>query len=358
MPWLRGGDNAATHPNVMALATVRSAKPHTLNEVFGFVLRCAFQSAGHMTDYYVDLGTAAMLGNGRHELLLRQGVEAGLLTVEGSGRTRKWKLLDDPEFLHLRLRDEVERERQRKRDNANPNLTAPVRLRDGDECRYCRKIVNWTIRSGARGGTYDHLDMNVKRTTVDLLVVACNSCNSSIKDTPLVDRELLDPPEEPFYSPITIRYLNKHGYTNLPTNPASGEDTAQRSGSQPVTASRPTNQVDTATATPDQDTGHRADARPGTRLEDTARAATPEPSTDTARGATRGQWEDGHGPPPGWVDLQIPAGSEGSARVGSGRDGSGLAPPGVASVLDHPPHSPDQPPDRRRARRGSRGKKP
>ena len=71
MPWLRAGDNAATHPSVMALLTVRGADDRTANEVFGFVMRCAMQSAGHMTDYRVDLGTAHLLAGDRAETLLK-----------------------------------------------------------------------------------------------------------------------------------------------------------------------------------------------------------------------------------------------------------------------------------------------
>lgn len=382
MSWLRGGDNAATYPAVMALAAVPGADDRTLNEVFGFVMRCALQSAGHMTDYYVDLGTAQLLGNGRHEVLLRQAVKAGLLTVEGRGKTRRWKLIDDPEFIHIRLRDEVEWERRRKRDGANPDLTMPVRLRDGDACRYCVVVVNWRDRRGARGGTYDHLDASArKETTPDRLVVACRACNSSLKAADAPDRPLLPPPDQPYYSPTTRKVLEEYGYTNLPDHPRPDQDTAPRPGRQPDTAPRPATQADTATATPDQgptegstDTARRATRRPA---EDPARRATPSPSpepgdpargatpgpgaTDTARGATRGTWKDGKGPPPEWApDLQIPAGSSrkegfGPGRVGSGRNGSGVDPPVPAEDHDHPPpptDSPDHVPNRRRARRG------
>lgn len=212
MAWLKAGDNAATYPAVMRLDADPSAEDWTLNEAFGFLTRCALQSAGHMTDYRIDYGTAKLLGNGRHDLLMSQLERAGLITGKGRGRARVWTILADPEFLHIRLRDEIEFERQRKRDASNVDLTIPVRLRDGDSCRYCGVIVSWTDRKGDRAATYDHREPG-QPATLETYVVACKKCNSSRKDDPAADERmpLLAPPVSPFYSSGTRAHLAKHG---------------------------------------------------------------------------------------------------------------------------------------------------
>lgn len=56
-------------------------------------------------------------------------------------------------------------------------LLDAVRARDGDECRYCGKIVNWADRRSTDGGTYDHINPEGPNTTENL-VVACRGCNS------------------------------------------------------------------------------------------------------------------------------------------------------------------------------------
>lgn len=59
----------------------------------------------------------------------------------------------------------------------NPELRAAVRERDGDQCRYCGRDVNWHDRKGIAGATYDHVDP-VGPNDLDNLVVCCRSCNS------------------------------------------------------------------------------------------------------------------------------------------------------------------------------------
>ena len=51
MPWARLGDNAATYPKLMQIAGYRGADDRAVNEVRGWLLACATQSAGHLTDY-------------------------------------------------------------------------------------------------------------------------------------------------------------------------------------------------------------------------------------------------------------------------------------------------------------------
>lgn len=386
MPWLKLGDLFATHPLVMALMRVYRADERSTNEVTGFVTRCGSQAAGHMTDYRVDLGTATLMGGSRTELLLRQAVEAGMMTCHGRGRTRFWRIVEHDDFLHMRSAEEVEWDRQRKRDSANPELTVPVRVRDGDACRYCGQVVFWSNRKGGRGGTYDHREPG-KPATVHTYVVCCRTCNSSRKDEPTADERLpLRPaPDAPYYSESTVKWLRSHGITVHPSDPPTGGTTSARPGAAaaaPDTArSRPSTSTDSGTP--------RSNPRPGDHAPDTAPLQRgprqrPEPVSDPAPQrpdatapdtARHPRPRDGHAPdtalpydrgrthpPPAWAtpDLQIPADpsrkeGSGSGRDGSGRDGPGAEPASAGSPAH--PSTPTEPTNshprpRARARRG------
>lgn len=266
MPWLRVGDTAGTHPRVLRLAALGDDR--LMNEAFGFVIRCATQSAAHLTDYVIDEGVALLFGGARSADLLDAACRAGLLEPIRKTRTNgpMWRIAIDPEFLHIRLKAEVEWERQRKRDAANPALTVPVRLRDGDGCRYCGNVVQWTARRGDRRGGYDHR-IPSQAATVDTYVVCCAKCNRERSDDSKADDRipLLPTPAQPYYSATSLEFLARNGIT--------------------ITTQRPGTQPDTAPATP---TGRR--------------------------------------------DLQKSASPVSSAIVGPGRDGSGRVGSGATSA--------------------------
>jgi hypothetical protein len=263
VPWLKAGDNAATHPIVLRVwGFVRSLTGKVLerdvavNEVFGFVMRCALQSAGHTTDYVIEEGTALMVGGARTDRLLELARKAGYLRPAKKAGQRAWLLIDEPDFIHMRLKAEMEWEKQQRADAANPQLIVPVRLRDGDACRYCAAVVNWRDKRGGRGGTYDHREP-ATAATPQTLVVACRSCNSGRRDFTDADERypLRPPPTHPYYSQATADFLANHGHPVTPTT----DD--QRPGSQPDTATpRPPSQGDNAPATR-QPGGQRAPRR-------------------------------------------------------------------------------------------------
>jgi len=247
VPWLKSGDNAATYPKVMQIAGFRGVDPDVVvNEVFGWLTRCMLQGAGHMTDYHVDVGTAYMLGGRRTDDLVRLCRRAGLLSEVKLDGVRAFKLIEDPEFMHMRLKAEVEAERQRQRDNANPALVVPVTLRDGDNCRWCGVLTQWRGKTSARTRTLDHLEGVGTPATVETLVVACMGCNSARQDNPRWsdDHPLRPPPQHPLYSRWAADYLNKNGYPEITENvenrttqrpaPAPGADTAP-TGVRPAT---------------------------------------------------------------------------------------------------------------------------
>lgn len=371
MPWLKMSDRFATHPIWARLRGVRRADERTVNEVIGFVTRCATQASGHMTDYYVDLETAEMMGKARTDLLLKQAVTAGMLTVEGKGPTRRWRIVEDEDLWQMRARDDVLWERQRDRDRKNPDLTMPVLRRDGDVCRYCGKVVNWKDTRSGRGGTFDHREPG-QPATIDTYVVACRTDNGKRLNSPNADADvpLRPAPALPYFSSAsgTLERLERfygHPIPHVePERPAS--DTAHprdpapsrtprpsRPGLQPDTAEPPARpETDTARSTP-RDTATFATPH---ELEDTAPRATPDARWDTAAPATPGQGEDtAHRatPAPRWAERPpdhsgttpgtgvVEGWSPGSGRDGSGREGTG-APPAREGPT--------------KARRGRRGK--
>lgn len=372
MPWLKVSDLFASHPMLMRLVTAKKADERTINEVTGFIARLGAGAAAHMTDYRVDLGTATMYGQARTEILLSQAVEVGLMTVEGRGKTRTWRIVEDGDLIHMRSKAEIEWERQQRRDVTDKKLTLNARRRDGDACRYCATPVDWKNRRGARGGTYDHL-IPGRPATADTLVVSCKACNSSLGDLDVEARKerILPVPDHPLYQDETVTMLAAHGIRVTPARP---ERTDHAATARPTTGTaapaRPERTDPAATARPDRPTAATARAAStdaataATRREATQTPRTPRPApADFAQRMedTPPPWAlaDDDGPPV----LQKPAETHREQVYGPGRDGQGLAGTGAAgpwpgAVPSQPEPSPTHPQSAsRRGRRGRRSKK-
>jgi len=314
MPWIRSGDNAATYPPLMSIAGMRGADERTVNEAAGFVFRCAFQSGAHMTDYLVDVGTAYMIGGARTDELLRLCQRAGIFTEVKDKGLRYFKLIEDPEFIHIRLRKEIEWERQQRNDTRDPGLRAPVLLRDGDQCRWCTKRVEWRGRTTNRTGTLDHLHPG-QPGTVETMVVACKACNSARQANPQweADHPLLAAPRAPLYGRWTAEYLTENGY---PTEPNIGpSDATQQPQARPSGADTAPERVRPATTASD---GRATSAGPD--------HPPPKKSPDKSKGR-----------------------SDRTSSAGSGQVGSVLGSSGVGSGSGE---GLPQPKPRRRGRRG------
>lgn len=338
MTWIRWGDTAANHPIVLNVLEHEDCDERLVNEVMGFISRCASQAGAHKTDYVITRGTAVLIaGQSRVDALLAVSLFAGFLTeVTLDDARRAYKLVDDDhEFVHIRLREEIEWEQQRRKDNSNYALVVPVRYRDGDACRWCGRIVDWKARKSARSGTYDHLIAG-QAATVDTYVVACVSCNSSRKDgsRPRGIETLQGVPEAPYYSLHTIEWLEgcdwrkrnglpvppkprrrllpgdlAPGMTDRPTAPAddrpdspSGNDTEDL---DTAPAARP---ASPAPRTDSQSVHAPAHPRPGNQ---------PEHARNTGRPAETSDQRNSSGIP------AEPAEREGTESVSTGRDGSG-----------------------------------
>lgn len=391
MPWLRTGDTAANHPVVLSVLEDKRVDDRLVNEAFGFVLRCALQSTAHLTDYVISHGTAVqMAGHSRADELISVAIAAGYLTevADGEGR-RAYKLIEDDTFIHMRTREEIEWERQRKLDNSNPALTIPVRLRDGDACRYCGLVVNFQgDRRGQKAGTYDHLDRQVQSPKD--MVVACGRCNAALLDAPRAHREkqMMPPPKKPYFKPKTLEWLRTHEY--VITHNIVLPDTAEadvRAGRVP-----PGRDAGTAAQRTPETPASRSEGQPATQAErdpagDVHRPEGPHGNPSCDDPAVNTVWSEGlsatqaesdpadtgsgpKGPPdtnqsecdpaePPSRSQQVPAGrvhpgsgyagsgrdGKGSVRDGTGRAGSGRSAPPVALV-----NSPAQKKRKRRKR--------
>lgn len=361
MPWVRWGDTSANHPIVLNVIEHEAFDDRLLNEVHGFISRCAAQAGAHTTDYLITRGTAVLIGGAsRVDLLLDVAKFAGYLTeVTVDGRTVYKLVDDDPDFLHLRLKEEIDWEKQRKLDNSNPALIVPVRLRDGDGCRWCGDVVDWNSRTGGRSGTYDHLEPG-QPATIDTYVVCCRSCNSSRKDraVPAGSTGLLPEPTSPYYSPHTITWLTnnewrqRNGYEVPPrprkvitpgkpapgTPPAATETPCQRTDTLSATAATAAQRTDTMSAT-------ATSPRPGSQPEHATRPGNDQREHPACQNPGRtGQGQTGEqGTDP------VRTGRGGTGRDGSGRDGS----PDLSTQLttrQNPPRSTSRGRRRRRSR--------
>ena len=219
MPWARFGDNVITHPKLMRLHEVEDLSTSVFAEAFGFLALGATMSAAHLTDYRVEFGSwvAAAGGNAvRAKELLAILERAELIERVDDGGHQAWTIIEDDDFIHLRSKAEVEIDRQRKRDMRNTDVTIAVRVRDGDQCRYCGKTVSWTDRKSARSATYDHIDGVGDDIDTDGLVVCCRSCNTNLRGrSGDVKRRMLMPvPKTPYFSKSSASFINNSAWAS------------------------------------------------------------------------------------------------------------------------------------------------
>lgn len=356
MAWIRLGDTAATYPKLLEVDEHPDADESSVDEVFGWFIRIAAQSAQHphRTEYIVTMATARHIGRtrARTDRLIGLASFAGLLEVVEveDGRTAL-KLLNDPEFVHIKTGEVLDFERQRRIDNGKPEITTVIRLRDGDACRYCGRVVNFLARTGKLAGTYDHRPPG-KPADAERSVVACSSCNASRQDKPLEVADesmpLLPAPELPYYAKATRKWLNDHA----PLLAASGltppelADPAFKNLTPGTVLQHP----DTAPERVRSVEAQPADPAPQRVRPALVPAATerpgqfPDRSLTGAGGARRDAAVQETGTP----------GRDGPGRAGSGREGPGRAGPRAARSAG--PSSTDPAPARRRNRRGRRGK--
>uniref|UniRef100_UPI0004935731 HNH endonuclease n=1 Tax=Cellulomonas sp. HZM TaxID=1454010 RepID=UPI0004935731 len=213
MSWQKSSDGAATHPKLMKIEALPEADERLLNEARGWLWALSTQSAQHDTDYYVEVGVARMFGGSRTAVLIEVAKRVGLLTEHVVDGLRVYKLLEDENLWHIRLKAEKEWEAQQRDDVKDPALKVPVVRRDGDNCRYCGVLTQWR---GPRHHATFTLDHRVpgQAATVDTMVVACWRCNTSRSSNPQWDDDhpLRPAPTHPLYGKWAARYLTENGY--------------------------------------------------------------------------------------------------------------------------------------------------
>lgn len=374
MPWLRIGDTAANHPIALAVLEDPSADDRLLNEVFGFVVRCALQSTAHLTDYMISRGTAIQIGGiSRVWTLLDAAIDAGYLSpaeIEVDGIMRPaYKLLDDPDFVHMRTKEEIEWERQRKTDNSNPALIVPVRLRDGDACRYCGLVVDFRPgqRKGRIAGTYDHREPG-QQATIETYVVCCRACNASRGDSVNADAALplLPEPTKPYYSAHTIEWIrtNEWAKRNGIKPPRKGKaiapgNLARKGEATPANGSTTGPAPEINGSSNRISTGETLANNPGTGTSAATDAAkeAPDPEAPTPGKAPLTRANTGSGRNPQIPQIDRLQDLETPGRVGSGRVGSvvaGTPVPATTTTTPHPSKQTNTGRSRPRTRKGKR----
>ncbi|GAA2242387.1 hypothetical protein GCM10010401_14110 [Rarobacter faecitabidus] len=330
MPWARFGDNIATYPDLLEIRALAEADDRLMLEALGFLTVCATLSAGHKTDYLTNYGTALQVAGPRADALIGVLVAVGLVTPVApiAGRKSGFIIRADSDFIHVRTRDELEAEKANRQGRRSDRLKREIRLRDGDNCRWCGIVVHWsgTAKSG-RHAEVDHLDLDPKvEATPENTVVACKTCNGTRGQDPekwAREHELLPPPPRPLYGRETAQYLQRQFPDRHIVQTHRSDETS------PVAAAAdPARQQAVRPAAPD-------------RAEDMARevdepAPKPQPNLGQPRRA------DGTGSPGTGRDG---TGMEGKGRAGPDRSGAGGA---VAK---------GGPPRKRRGKRGGRGRR-
>ena len=225
MPWLKVSDTAAQHRIVWRALEIPGASMQSMWSLFGQVLALAVEAAAFKTDYVVERGSILKFTGtpDAAQKFISDATFCGYLTGEvplDDGRIA-YRLVEDEDLFHMRLREEIDWENRRRNDTRNGALIVPIRARDGDACRWCGNVVYWGNQKGGRGATYDHLNPGVPAETPEDMVVACRSCNSSRKDNAGWAVDLLPAPKTPYFSAKSAAWLTENG---VPTRASAPSD--------------------------------------------------------------------------------------------------------------------------------------
>ena len=222
MAWTRHGDNELTHPAMSRLlsATAPTDNPLAVDHIkwaaaFGVFSLLASVSGAHLTDGYVEIGMISRVAPGWEtevlDILEAAGLAKRVKTADPTkpeDPTQRWMIkldLSDEEFVHIRAREEVELDRRRARDARDEDMQMTVRVRDGDQCRWCGRTVSWKARRGWRRAQIDSLNSH-HDSTPETLVVSCHRCNDLRGKGK--EFELRPAPKYPYYTDHTIALVN------------------------------------------------------------------------------------------------------------------------------------------------------
>ena len=210
MPWLKVSDTAMQNSIVRRALDLPHANAEYVYTLFGVMLGCAVEAAALKADYVIERNSiAAKVGLDRCDQIIQDAITCGYITheVQLKNGIRAYKLVEDEDLFHMRLKSEIDWENRRRNDTRSKSLIVPIRVRDGDACRWCGRVVYWGDQKSARGGTYDHLHPTQPAEKASDMVVACRSCNSARKDNTEWGGKLLPPPSKPYYGRKTVEFL-------------------------------------------------------------------------------------------------------------------------------------------------------
>ncbi|MDN5861750.1 MAG: HNH endonuclease, partial [Pseudonocardia sp.] len=170
MAWFKVDDGLPEHRKVRRLG--RDKAP-----AMGVWTLCGAWSASNLTDGFVPAEVVRRYDP--QQKYAGKLVTAGLWIADEHDGEEGFRFHDWTDVQPTK--DEVLAGRQynarRTALHRDPELTAAVRERDRNRCRYCGIKVNWRDRRSSDGGTYDHVIPDGPNS-LDNLVVACRGCNS------------------------------------------------------------------------------------------------------------------------------------------------------------------------------------
>lgn len=230
---MKWSDTSSDHPSFARLYNLPYWTPALRRELTGFLFHCANHSAQHYTDYFIEEGVVKREGGlepdpekvfeQNWERLADAALKVGFFTgvYKNEDGQVAYKLIEDPnDFVHLIKEKEAEWNKGRANDLNDSILKGKVRVRDGDQCRWCGIVVTYEARNGGHAGTYDHItSMVVANGDPSKMVVSCRSCNLAKGNGKSWDKPLRPVPANPYYSEATVEQLKKWGFHVNPTTP-------------------------------------------------------------------------------------------------------------------------------------------
>ncbi|HIY94960.1 MAG TPA: hypothetical protein H9821_04760 [Candidatus Rothia avicola] len=251
---MKWSDTSSDHPSFARLYNLPYWTPALRRELTGFLFHCASHSAQHFTDYFIEEGVVKREGGlepdpekvfeQNWERLADAALKVGFFTgvYKNEDGQVAYKLIEDPnDFVHLIKEKEAAWNKGRDRDLSDTVLLGKVRVRDGDQCRWCGIVVSFDARNNGRAGTYDHVtSMVVANGDPSKLLVSCRGCNQARGNGKHWDKPLRPVPVNPFYSESTVETLKKWGFHVNPTTPPIFDEEVE-----PATSSTPSVEPET-----------------------------------------------------------------------------------------------------------------
>lgn len=190
MFWIESHQELATHPKAKRAARILGISLPTLighlHLLWWWALKYAQDGELSQYDDY-DIADAVAWEGDPHQFVKAliecgPGNSCGFLEQMDNGGLIIHDWLDYAGRLVEQIQTQAQKSKRNRELYKNEDLTREVRKRDGNNCRYCDKIVNWKDHKGPNGGTYDIVDSN-SPVTVDNVVVSCRAC-SGLKQKP------------------------------------------------------------------------------------------------------------------------------------------------------------------------------